>query len=104
MISYSFHPEAEAELEDASLFYESRMLGLGKSFAAEVERTIALIREFPDAGSPAVLPRRRFWSRVCIRGPCNGEASMSPNPATHRTRGTRRALQVSSAAPRWFPR
>ena len=53
MIAYSFHPEAEAELEDASLFYESRMLGLGKSFAAEVERTIYLIREFPDAGSPA---------------------------------------------------
>ena len=59
MIAYSFHPEAEAELEDASLFYESRMLGLGKSFAAEVERTIYLIREFPDAGSPAGLTRRR---------------------------------------------
>ena len=58
MISYYFHPEADAELEDASLFYESRMAGLGKSFAAEVERTISLIREFPDAGSP-VGPRRR---------------------------------------------
>jgi plasmid stabilization system protein ParE len=32
--------------------YESRMANLGKSFAAEVERTIALVREFPDAGSP----------------------------------------------------
>jgi hypothetical protein len=59
LISYSFHPEAEAELEDASLFYESRMLGLGKSFAAEVERTIYLIREFPDAGSPTGRTRRR---------------------------------------------
>jgi len=59
LIAYSFHPEAEAELEDASLFYESRMLGLGKSFSAEVERTIYLIREFPDAGSPAGLTRRR---------------------------------------------
>ncbi len=59
MIPYSFHPEAEAELEDASLFYESRMPGLGKSFAAEVERTIVLIREYPDAGSPTALPRRR---------------------------------------------
>jgi len=58
VISYYFHPEADAELEDASLFYESRMAGLGKSFAAEVERTISLIREFPDAGSP-VGPRRR---------------------------------------------
>jgi plasmid stabilization system protein ParE len=59
LIACSFHPEAEAEHEDASLFYESRMPGLGKSFAAEVERTIYLIREFPDAGSPLGLTRRR---------------------------------------------
>lgn len=59
MIAYSFHPEADAELEDASLFYESRMAGLGKSFAIEVERTISLIRQFPDAGSPIGLARRR---------------------------------------------
>lgn len=59
MIAYSFHPEAEAELEDASLFYESRMPGLGKSFAAEVERTISLIRAFPDAGSLEGLLRHR---------------------------------------------
>jgi len=36
LIAYFFHPDAEAELEDASLFYESRMPGLGKSFAAEI--------------------------------------------------------------------
>lgn len=59
MIPYSFHPEADAELEEASLFYESRMAGLGKSFAAELERTISLVREFPDAGSPAGPARRR---------------------------------------------
>jgi hypothetical protein len=40
LISHFFHPEAEAELEDAALFYECRMPGLGKFFAAEVERTI----------------------------------------------------------------
>jgi toxin ParE1/3/4 len=59
VIPYSFHPEADAELEEASLFYESRMAGLGRSFAAEVERTISLVREFPDAGSPAGRARRR---------------------------------------------
>ena len=59
MIAYFFHPEAEAELEDASLFYEARIPGLGKSFAAEVQRTIYLIREFPDAGSPTGPARRR---------------------------------------------
>ena len=58
MIPYTFHPEADAELEEAALFYESRLAGLGKSFAAEVERTIALVREFPEAGSQ-VGPRRR---------------------------------------------
>lgn len=62
MISYAFHPEADAELEEASLFYESRVAGLGKSFAAEVERTISLVREFPEAGSP-VGPA---WRRVVV--------------------------------------
>lgn len=59
MISYAFHPDADAELEEAAIFYEARMAGLGNSFAAEVERTIALVREFPDAGSPVGPNRRR---------------------------------------------
>jgi plasmid stabilization system protein ParE len=59
VIPYRFHPDADAELEEAALFYESRMIGLGRSFAAEVERTIALVREFPEAGSPAGTNRRR---------------------------------------------
>lgn len=60
MIPYSFHPEAEAELTEAASFYESRVAGLGKSFTAEVVRTINLIREHPDAGSPVGLTRRRM--------------------------------------------
>ena len=59
MIPYSFHPDADTELAEASLFYESRMVGLGKSFVAEVERTISLVREFPDAGYPVGPARRR---------------------------------------------
>jgi plasmid stabilization system protein ParE len=59
VIAYSFHPDADAELAEASLFYESRLAGLGKSFAAEVERTISLVREFPDAGSAIGSGRRR---------------------------------------------
>ena len=59
MIAYRFHPDADAELGDAAQFYESRMTGLGKSFAAEVERTIALVREFPEAGSSAGPRQRR---------------------------------------------
>lgn len=51
MIPFSFHPEAATEFEAAAVFYESRVAGLGKSFAAEVERTVTLVREFPNAGS-----------------------------------------------------
>jgi hypothetical protein len=69
--AYSFHPEAEAELADAAVFYEARLGGLGKSFIAEVERTVSLIREHPDAGAPAGLPRRwmRLYSVVYQREP-----------------------------------
>lgn len=59
MIAYSFHPDADAELEEAAVFYETRMTGLGKSFAAEVERTISLVRQFPEAGAPDGPGRRR---------------------------------------------
>jgi plasmid stabilization system protein ParE len=59
VIAYSFHPEADAEFEEASLFYESRMAGLGRSLAAEIESTISLIREFPEAGSPVGTSHRR---------------------------------------------
>ena len=59
MIAYSFHPEADVELGEASLFYESRMPGLGKAFAAEVESTISFIREFPEAGAPVGTTHRR---------------------------------------------
>ena len=57
MILYSFHPDAEAEFAAAAWFYKSRVAGLGRSFSAEVQRTISLVREYPDAGAlvrPAV--------------------------------------------------
>jgi len=59
VIPCTFHPDADAELTEASLFYESRMAGLGRSFAAEVERTVSLIRHYPDAGSLIGTGRRR---------------------------------------------
>ena len=60
MIPYSLHPEAEAELAGAALFHASRVVGPGRAFATEVERTVSLIRERPDVGSPAGLPHRRM--------------------------------------------
>jgi toxin ParE1/3/4 len=46
-----------------NLFYESQKVGLGRAFASEVERTVSMIREHPDAGSPAGLPHRRMLVR-----------------------------------------
>jgi toxin ParE1/3/4 len=60
VIPYDFHPDAKAEFVEATVFYESRRVGLGNSFAAEVERTIALIRSHPDVGGPGRLRRRRM--------------------------------------------
>jgi toxin ParE1/3/4 len=60
VIPYAFHPEAEAEFADAALFYESRVVGLGRLFSAEVRRIVLLLREFPEAGAPIRLPVRRI--------------------------------------------
>ncbi len=59
MIPYHFHPEAKAEFFEATVFYESRRVGLGATFVTEVERAIAFIRSHPDAGAPDRLRRRR---------------------------------------------
>jgi hypothetical protein len=79
VIPYSFHPEAEAELADAAVFYESRLVGLGKSFVAEVERTVSLIREHPDAGVPLSLPRQNLFSSsrspISVGGPGTGSGA-----------------------------
>jgi hypothetical protein len=51
VITHSFHGDAARELEEAAVFYESRVAGLGKSFLEEVERTVLLIEQYPDAGA-----------------------------------------------------
>ncbi len=38
----AFHPEAPAELQEQSVFYEERSAGLGKRFAAQVETAVSL--------------------------------------------------------------
>lgn len=59
MIARSFHPDAAREFEEAAQFYESRVASLGKSFLNEVERTIALIQLYPDAGAVLLHDLRR---------------------------------------------
>ena len=40
-------PEAEADLREASQWYEGRRVGLGEEFLLEAERSLALIQESP---------------------------------------------------------
>jgi toxin ParE1/3/4 len=47
-----FHPQALAELEAEAVYYETKVPGLGKRFANEVEAAIRIAAEFPEMGSP----------------------------------------------------
>jgi plasmid stabilization system protein ParE len=60
LIPYEFHSEAENELAESAVFYESRVRGLGESFTSEVERALTLIREHPDLGSSVGVNLRRL--------------------------------------------
>ncbi len=48
-MSFSFHPEAEEELNDAIDYYEGIEHGLGYDFALEAHSTIKRSVEFPKA-------------------------------------------------------
>jgi toxin ParE1/3/4 len=50
-MNYHFHPEAEAELNDAVVYYNGSQEGLGLEFAKEVDLTIQNICYFPHAWS-----------------------------------------------------
>lgn len=45
-----FHELAEEELNEAASYYETQSRGLGSAFLDEVERTVSLIVEYPEAG------------------------------------------------------
>jgi len=48
-VTYSFHPEAEAEFNGAIDYYEARESGLGYDFALEVYSAIQRIIAYPRA-------------------------------------------------------
>lgn len=49
-----FHPQAEAELQAAALWYDERQSGLGEAFLEEVEFRVKMAARFPKSGSPAL--------------------------------------------------
>ena len=68
MIASRFIAEASAEFEEAARFYEAAQAGLGRAFAAEVERVVIRIARFPESGSPlgstvraAIVANFPFW-------------------------------------------
>lgn len=60
------HPFASRELEEAALFYEQRVEGLGKHFLRTVEKAIELILLFPES---APLVGRTVRQKVLDRFP-----------------------------------
>lgn len=54
-----FHPETEAELNDAVDYYDESQVVLGLEFAKEVYAAIESICEFPFAWSPLSRNTRR---------------------------------------------
>lgn len=49
---YEFHPEAEVDLFEAILYYETQAPGLGEKFAAAVQTAIEQLLTHPRIGTP----------------------------------------------------
>ena len=60
-MTVGFHPAAEEEFRATASYYEGLVAGLGEEFIAEVERTCALLQEYPDLG-PRLDPVHRRHS------------------------------------------
>jgi len=48
-MTFSFHPEAEQEFNQAIDFYEDKEKGLGRDFAIEIYSTVERILTYPSA-------------------------------------------------------
>jgi toxin ParE1/3/4 len=62
-VKLEFHPDAELELIEAAVYYETEVPGLGERFEAEVRRATSFLLEYPEAGTPADPVLRRFVLR-----------------------------------------
>jgi plasmid stabilization system protein ParE len=58
-MTYSFHPKAELELNQAIDYYEECQAGLGLEFADEVYKAVQRILVFPDAWQSLGVGNRR---------------------------------------------
>ena len=51
-MKYEFHPEAEVDFLETTLYYETQAPGLGEKFAAAVQLAIEQLLEHPKIGAP----------------------------------------------------
>ncbi|MFA5233761.1 MAG: type II toxin-antitoxin system RelE/ParE family toxin [Sulfurimonas sp.] len=58
-MTYSFHPDAELELNASVDYYQECKDGLGGEFAYEVQKTIQRILEYPTAWQKLNMDIRR---------------------------------------------
>lgn len=58
-MKYSFHPNAETELEEAENYYDAIDIALGNRFRAEFEAGVERILQFPTAWHPLSVNIRR---------------------------------------------
>jgi plasmid stabilization system protein ParE len=60
-MTFSFHPLAKAELQDAVEYYEQQQAGLGLEFLEEIYATIQRVLQFPTA-----WPQSSRRSKRCL--------------------------------------
>ena len=69
-MNYEFHPDAEQELYEAALHYESEVRGLGLRFRDEVARVVQMILDLPEMGSRVDSELRHFVLRRFLSPSC----------------------------------
>ena len=67
---YEFHPEAEVDLVETILYYESQARGLGERFAAEVRHAIEQLLTHPKIGAPDEEGFRKWLLDTFCRRQC----------------------------------
>jgi plasmid stabilization system protein ParE len=55
-----FHPEAELELIEATVYYDKQVPGLGERFESEIRYATDLLLDQPEIGLPADPDLRKF--------------------------------------------
>jgi hypothetical protein len=67
-MNYSFHPDAEKELEEVEKYYDSIREELGNRFRAETEMAISRILDFPNAWQRLSQNTRRRALKTFLYG------------------------------------